>query len=99
MRLINFGNDLKTLAMTKLRSFSITLAKIQHETTVSTLLVDPTKAREEWEMIKPVVVQEGYPKDNTATLWSLVKQDHSEPCPNLFKLSAISIVLAVHTSD
>ena len=102
MRPISFlnGNDLKEWGNDKIEALLGHFGKeIQHETTVSTPLVDPTKTREEWGMIKPVVIQEGYPRDNTATLWSLIRQYHEESFPNLLKLSAIAIVLPVHTSD
>ena len=62
-------------------------------------VVDPDATREEWAILKPLVVNSGYPRDKMAPLWGLINQWHKEQFPNLLKLAALALTTAILTAD
>lgn len=61
--------------------------KYQEDTVhvVAPPIIDEVATREEWRQIKPLVVNEGYPRDHLATLWGLILKFHKCSFPNLAK--------------
>lgn len=65
----------------------------------SDALIEPEKTRIEWQQIKQVVKQQGYPRPSTAKLWGLIKEFHGDDYPNLIKLVQLALAHPVHTAD
>ncbi len=68
------------------------------EETTSKPLIEPEATRIEWKQLKPRVLAQMYPRDNTVNLWSLVNEFHKEEFPNILKLAKLSLVCPVHTA-
>ena len=62
-------------------------------------LVNIESARREWDMLKTIVVNEGYPRDKMQVLWALINKHHKEQVPNLIKLAALALTAPIHTAD
>ena len=62
-------------------------------------LIDPEATRKEWSLIKPLVINAGYPRDNMSILWSLITKHHKDQFPNLLTLAALGLTAPIHTSD
>ena len=52
-----------------------------------------------WSVVKPLVLQQRYPRDRIDNLWGIIKQCHGDMFPNLLKLAAVALTLPIHTSD
>ena len=61
--------------------------------------LDSEAARHEWSLVKHLVLQEQYPRDNMGTLWSIIYKFHKDSFPNLLKLAAVASTLPIHTAD
>ena len=61
--------------------------------------LDSEAARHEWSLVKHLVLQEKYPRDNMGTLWSIIYKFHKDSFPNLLKLAAVALTLPIHTAD
>ena len=61
--------------------------------------IDQDRSHHEWTLLKSVVLQEQYPRDQFQMLWSLIYKYHKEMFPNLIKLAALAMTLPVHTED
>ncbi|XP_045216125.2 zinc finger protein 862-like [Mercenaria mercenaria] len=62
-------------------------------------IIIPDETRKEWDQLKPLVLQEGYPRDKMSTLWRLIQQNYKDRFPNLIKLAALALTAPIHTSD
>ena len=65
----------------------------------STAFIDKDASQHEWKVLKSVVLQEQYPRDQLKRLWSIIKKYHKDTFPNLIKLAALALTLPVHTAD
>ena len=61
--------------------------------------IDKDRSHHEWTLLKSVVLQDQYPRDQFQMLWSLIYKYHKEMFPNLIKLAALAMTLPVHTAD
>ena len=61
--------------------------------------LDSEAARHEWSLVKHLVLQEKYPRDNMGTLWSIIYKFHKDLFPNLLKVAAVALTLPIHTAD
>ena len=61
--------------------------------------LDSKTARHEWSLVKHLVLQEKYPRDNMGTLSSTIDKFHKHSFPNLLKLAAMALTLPIHTAD
>ena len=62
-------------------------------------IISAEDTKKEWKLIKPLVVNEGFPRDKLSTLWQLIYKHHGDKFPNLLKLAAIALTTPVHTAD
>ena len=62
-------------------------------------IISAEDTKKEWKLIKPLVVNEGFPTDKLSTLWQLIYKHHADKFPNLLKLAAIALTTPVHTAD
>lgn len=60
-------------------------------------LVDPVKTKDEWQLVKRVVLAEQYPRDSVHQLWSLIVKYHPE-FQNLTILAKLALTSSVHTA-
>ena len=70
---------------------------VEHHKT-SPPMINPSQTRQEWVLLKNVVLVQHYPRDKIWHLWSLVTKYHMEDFPNLVKLAQLAATLAVHTA-
>ncbi|XP_046583335.1 uncharacterized protein LOC124290610 [Haliotis rubra] len=68
------------------------------EETTSQPVIEPEATRIEWKQLKPRVLAQMYPWDNTVNLLSLVNEFNKEEFPNILKLAQLSLVCPVHTA-
>ena len=70
----------------------------EEKSTTSPKIIDPEATKEEWRVIKPRVLAQMYPRDNTQNLWSLINEFNKADYPNLIKLAHLALTCPVHTS-
>ncbi|XP_060586448.1 uncharacterized protein LOC132742139, partial [Ruditapes philippinarum] len=61
--------------------------------------IDSNQLRIEWEILKPLVIQQRYPTDNIYNLWKLIFMYHKEMFPNLLKLAELALIAPLQTAD
>ena len=61
-------------------------------------MINREDTEKEWLAVKKVVLAQGYPRDNTQKLWSMINLHHSEDFPNLLKLAEIAVTAPTHTA-
>lgn len=62
-------------------------------------IISAEDTKKEWKLIKPLVINEGFPRDKLSTLWQLIYKHHRDKFPNLLKLAAIALTTPIHTAD
>ena len=67
--------------------------------TTCTAIIDSEETVREWSIIKPLVVQQMYPRDKMAALWKIIHDYHKDAFPNLLKLAHLALILPVQTAD
>ena len=62
-------------------------------------LIDPEQTKAEWALLKPLILSQKYPRDQSQTLWKIIAQNHRDQFPNLIKLAKISLHIPLQTAD
>ena len=62
-------------------------------------IIDSSKIKPEWSLLKKVVLEQKYPRANTMELWQIISSFYSDTFPNLLKLAQIAILLPLQTAD
>ena len=62
-------------------------------------IVDQVETKAEWNLLKNVVLQEKYPRDQMFILWGLIIQFHGQTFHNLTKLAMIAMITPLQTAD
>ncbi|KAJ8311704.1 hypothetical protein KUTeg_011059 [Tegillarca granosa] len=60
--------------------------------------VNGDKAKSEYALLKPLVLQQQYPRDKLDVLWKIIFQFHKEQFPNLIELATIVLSMPVQTA-
>ena len=66
---------------------------------VSKALINPDDTRMEWGLVKTLVLEQMYPRDNSQTLWKLIQSNHGNQFPNLVKLARLALHIPLQTAD
>lgn len=61
--------------------------------------IDSNQLRIEWEILKPLIIQERYPTDRIYILWKLIFMYHKEMFPNILKLDELALIAPLQTVD
>jgi hypothetical protein len=61
-------------------------------------IVNEQATRNEYSLLKPLVLQQKYPRDQLAVLWKIIFECHRDQFPNLLKLASIALTLPVQTA-
>ncbi|XP_013384257.1 protein FAM200A-like [Lingula anatina] len=61
--------------------------------------VDGNVVKQEWAILKELVLANTYSCDSMKELWEIINAFHKENFPNLCKLAGIALALPVHTAD
>ena len=106
MRPISFlsKDELRTWGDAKIEALVGHFGKEQtHEysgnTSTAPPLVDAEQTRKEWRVIKPLVVNNAYPRDKLPVLWGLIRKFNADDFSNLLKLAAVVLTAPLHTAD
>ncbi len=67
--------------------------------TTSKAVVDKGQCLQEWTLAKKLVLQQQYPRDSLATLWQILRQNHSDSFPNLFILAKLALIVPLQSAD
>ncbi|XP_033736369.1 zinc finger protein 862-like [Pecten maximus] len=62
-------------------------------------IIDTEKTKQEWNQLKPLVLNSGYPRDKLSVLWSLINSYHKDDFPNLLTLAGLALTAPIHTAD
>lgn len=61
-------------------------------------IINTEDARREYDLLKPLIMQQNYPRDQLAVLWKIIFQFHKDLFPNLIKLATIALTVPVQTA-
>lgn len=61
--------------------------------------IDSNQLRLEWELLKPLVIQQRYPTDSIYILWKLISKYHKDMFPNILKLAELALIAPLQTAD
>ena len=61
--------------------------------------INGDQTKHEWDILKPLVIQQKYPTDNIYTLWKILYKHHRDLIPNLIKLAELALIAPLQTAD
>ena len=61
--------------------------------------IDAEKTKNEWGILKPLVIQQKYPTDKFHILWGLIHKYHGTEFPNLMKIAELALIAPLQTAD
>ncbi|XP_046554759.1 zinc finger protein 862-like [Haliotis rubra] len=61
-------------------------------------LIDAGSAKQEFDLLKRLLIQQKYPRDKFHELWRIIDGCHKDLSPNLLKLACIGLTLPVQTA-
>ena len=61
--------------------------------------INGDQTKHEWDILKPLVIQQKYPTDNIYTLWKILYKHDRDLIPNLIKLAELALIAPLQTAD
>jgi hypothetical protein len=61
-------------------------------------LVNTDLTRQEYELLKQLVLEKRYPHDQLQVMWKIISECHSEILPNMLLLARIALTIPVQTA-
>lgn len=61
--------------------------------------IDAEKTKNEWGILKPLVIQQKYPTDKFHIMWGLIHKYHGTEFPNLMKIVELALIAPLQTAD
>lgn len=83
----SWGNDKIEVLIEQYGENKESIPTVDQPKGIKEAIIDPEQTRKEWGQIKPLVLNEGYPRDNLAILWYLIQSKYKDNFPNLVKLA------------
>ena len=74
-------------------------SELKNGDTVSPAMIDVDQCRQEWAMVKRIVLEQQYPRNSLKILWKLLFQFHKDTLPNLLVLAELALIMPYQTAD